>query len=424
MIRISIDPRPDWKAKVAELEFDWAHVPTAEDPVGLYWDERAYWHFTTAEIDHLEAVTEDLHAMCLSAAESVITRGLLPYFGFTPEMARVIENSWTRRHQDQPSLYGRFDLAFAGAGRGDGQPKLLEYNADTPTGLYEASVVQWAWLEDRFPEHDQFNSIHEGLVAAWAKIGQQLKTMRAGDAVHFTCMMPHSEDEGTLRYILETGLEAGLRTKLLNAADIGWTTPVNVDAASLDGIFVDLEDQEITTLFKILPWDWLLTDRFSTQLAHCVTNRRLTVIEPAWKAIISNKAILAVLWELYPNHPNLLPAFMDRRAFAPGAQVVAKPLLGREGANISIATLGEDGTIVGAPLESSGGIYGDEGYVYQALTPLAEGTDKDGATHRAVIGSWVIDGQARGLGIREDKSLITHNRSRFVPHLFGDEAGH
>jgi glutathionylspermidine synthase len=36
-------------------------------------------------------------------------------------------------------LYGRFDLAY----RGDGPPKLLEYNADTPTALFEAAVVQW-----------------------------------------------------------------------------------------------------------------------------------------------------------------------------------------------------------------------------------------------------------------------------------------
>ena len=138
--------------------------------------------------------------------------------------------------------------------------------------------------------------------------------------------------------------------------------------------------------------------------------------------IPANKAILAVLWEMYPDHPNLLPAFMDRRAFAAGETVVAKPLLGREGANISIATFGEEGKPAGAPLASLGGPYGDEGYVYQALTPLAESAGVDAAgnavTHHAVIGSWVIDGVSRGIGIREDVGLITHNRSRFVPHLF------
>lgn len=427
MQRVAIAPRPDWIAKVEALGFDWHSAPTPEDPIGAYWDESAYWHLSADEVDLLEAATADLHTMCLAAADHAIKRNLLPYFGFPPSAIGLIEQSWASRSgaagdTGQPTLYGRFDLAFAGAGVGDGQPKMLEYNADTPTGLFEAAVVQWTWLEERFPDHDQFNSLHEGLVAAWAKIGAALSP-NAGAAnfsngavapVHFSCLMPHAEDEGTLRYLLDTALEAGLSGKTINAADIGW--------AGTDGGFVDLEDTPITALFKLLPWDWMLSDRFGPDLTSEVGAGRLTVIEPAWKMVLANKAILAVLWELYPGHPNLLPAFMDRRAFAPGDHVVAKPLLGREGANISIAVLGADGAPAAAPLESMGGAYGAEGYVYQALTRVAEsaGVDHTGraVTHRAVIGSWMIDGSPRGIGIREDTGLITHNRSRFVPHLF------
>ena len=194
------------------------------------------------------------------------------------------------------------------------------------------------------------------------------------------------------------------------------------DSQSLAGQFVDLEDTPIGALFKIVPWEWLLADRFGPQLANAVHQGRLTVIEPAWKMIPANKAILAVLWEMFPNHPNLLPAFMDPRAFAPGTTVVAKPLLGREGANISIAVMGKDGAPADAPLAAMDGAYGAEGYVYQALAPLAEspGVDSRGrdVVHHAVVGSWLIDGASRGIGLREDTGLITHNRSRFVPHLF------
>ncbi|MBL8629545.1 MAG: glutathionylspermidine synthase family protein [Rhodospirillaceae bacterium] len=418
MKRISIAPRADWAAKVEALGFDWHTASGADgagtDGAGAYWDESAYWQLTAAEVDILEAATDDLHAMCTAATGYAIERKLLPYFGFSPDMIAVVEDSWANR-KTEPSVYGRFDLAYTG---GEHAPKLLEYNADTPTGLYEASVVQWTWLEERFPDHDQFNSIHEGLVAAWGKVKQQLKNSSASDALHFTCVMPHAEDEGTLRYMLDTALEADLSGKILNAADIGWTTPEDAHPSSLDGEFVDADNQTISTLFKILPWDWLLADKFGPALAHAVMHRRLNVIEPAWKAVMANKAILAVLWEMYPNHPNLLPAFMDRRAFPKGSKVVAKPLLGREGANISIAELGDDGAVVGGPIESLGGAYGDEGYVYQALAPLAESTDAAGHTHRAIIGSWVIDHTSRGIGIREDTNLITHNRSRFVPHLF------
>jgi glutathionylspermidine synthase len=415
--RVSLDPRSDWKAKAEALGFDWHSAPTPEDPVGAYWDESAYWRLTADEVDALEAATNDLHGMCLAAVQEAIDRKLLQHFGYDTAAVALIEDSWRRRHEDAPSLYGRFDFAYGG---GDALPKMLEYNADTPTGLYEASVVQWMWLEERFPDSDQFNSLHEGLVEAWRKLREALpQSDSEAAALHLTCLMPHAEDEGTLHYMLDTALEAGWTAKTVAAADIGWAVPEDAaDPAEADGHFTDLQDMPIQTLFKIVPWDWLLTDDFGPRLAHAVMEKRLTVIEPAWKMVPANKAILALLWEMYPNHPNLLPAFMERTPFAPGTKVVAKPLLGREGANISIAVLGEGGALEGAPIASMEGAYGAEGYVYQAHAPLASATDAKGLTHHAVIGSWVIDGVSRGIGIREDTGLITHNRSRFVPHLF------
>ncbi len=411
MQRIEIAARPDWRAKAEALGFDWHSAPTPEDPHALYWDESAYWSLTASEVDVLEAATEELHGMCLAAAEHAIAKKLLRHFGFDARAIALIEHAW-RTRETTPSLYGRFDFAYGGDGVGDGRPKLLEYNADTPTGLYEAAVVQWAWLQQLFPESDQFNSIHEGLVAAWAGLKDKVS---ADAGMHFTCLAPHAEDEGTLRYLLDTALEAGLSAKSLPVAEIGWSAPPD----ELDeGDFVDLDETQIRTLFKLVPWDWMLADEFGARLVRKVVGGEMTVIEPAWKMVLANKAILALLWDMYPNHPNLLPAFMDRTAFAPGSTVVAKPLLGREGANISIATLGENGAVVGEPLASSPGDYGQEGYVYQALAPLASATDSVGRTHQAVVGSWIINGYSRGIGIREDTNLITNNRSRFVPHLF------
>ncbi len=414
MQRISLSPRPDWKAKVEAIGFNWHSAPTADDPVGTYWDESAYWKLTSEEVDILEAATNGLHEMCIAAVGAAIDRKLLPHFGFDARTIAVIEESWSREPEDEPSLYGRFDFAFDGSG----PPKMLEYNADTPTGLYEASVVQWTWLEERFPNSDQFNSIHEALVAGWRKIRAHLPSESEAAALHLTCLMPHAEDEGTLRYMLDTALEAGWTAKTIAAADIGWATPAESPSDDARGMFVDLQEHDIHTLFKIVPWDWMLSDLFGVRLAMAVKDKRLAVIEPAWKMVAANKAILALLWEMYPNQPNLLPAFMDRKSFAAGSKVVAKPLLGREGANISIAVLGEGGKIEGAPIASMAGAYGAEGYVYQALTPLATAPDANGQTHHAVIGSWVVDGESRGIGIREDAGLITHNRSRFVPHLF------
>lgn len=128
------------------------------------------------------------------------------------------------------------------------------------------------------------------------------------------------------------------------------------------------------------------------------------MIEPAWKLLLSSKAILPLLWEFFPNHPNLLPAF-DGGTPNQG-QWVQKPIYSREGANISIV---HDGSV----LTSSDGTYGDQPLIHQAQTDLFH---QDGVT--AVIGSWVIGDQAAGIGIREEEGAITTNGSRFIPHYF------
>jgi glutathionylspermidine synthase len=346
-----------------------------------YWDESAYWQFSADEIDVIEAAAEELHRLCLEAVEHVVSGDHLARLGITGGAAALVKRSWRDRDD---SLYGRFDLAWDGSGA----PKLLEYNADTPTSLLEAAVVQWHWLEDIAPNADQFNSLHEGLVERW---GELYTGRRDLAELYLTCMPPNAEDECTLRYLQATALEAGLTTKVLPLQDIGW-----------DGQdFVDLDDQPIRHLFKLYPWEWLAAEPFATH----IPATELQVIEPAWKMVLSNKGLLAVLWELFPGHPNLLPAAFERSGVA-AAQVVRKPLLSREGANITVY----DGD---TPIAQTGGTYGAEGHVWQAWTPLAPA-----GNGTAVLGTWMIGDRCRGMGIREDDGLITRDTGRFVPHLF------
>jgi len=419
MRRIETTPRPDWRAKMEALGFDFHTIPTEEDPTGVYWDESAHWLLTEAEVDLLDDACVELHRMCLAAAGRIVEERLYDRLNLPPEVAGAVEASW-RRFQDgrEFHLYGRFDLAYGGPDHGDGHPKLLEYNADTPTGLYEASVAQWAWLEDVFPDGDQFNSIHEGLVDRWRALLEGDPSLKEGGPgrLHLTCAMPHAEDEGTLRYIQDTATEAGLATKSIALSDIGWTE--ETVGRLREGWFSDLQEVEITTLFKLTPWEWLVRDEFGGHLLRLTRENRMRVVEPAWKMLLSNKGLLAVLWEMYPGHPNLVEAHFDRRAFAPGTKVVAKPLLGREGANISVAVLGRDGMVEGAPVMETAGPYGDEGYVYQAWSPVARAADRQGRTHHAVVGAWMIGNECRGIGIREDSTEVTRNTSRFVPHRF------
>ncbi len=423
MERIAIKPRPDWQAAAEELGFDWH---TAEAPGGgsqAYWDESAYWQLSAAEVDDIEAATAELHAMCLDAAAHIIAEKEFAPFGVTPAQADLITTSWARREDEDLSLYGRFDLAVPG----NGDIKMLEYNADTPTGLFEAAVMQWQWLQSVFPDRDQFNSLHEALVARfqdirlrWQARGVAVDSERRDElnTLHLIAAdIP--EDRGTITYLAETALEAGFRAKTLAVEQVGWAetgAPV-MRGSNLTGWFVDTEDQPITGLFKLQPWEWLLADDFGEKLMALADGGVVRVIEPAWKMLLSNKAILPVLWRLNPGHALLCEAHADRHGFGRPLRVVAKPKLGREGANVSIADLDAQGEVTAAPLAQVDGPYGQEGYIYQEAVALAQAATAAGPVH-AVVGSWVIGDESRGIGIRESNTLITGNTSRFVPHCF------
>jgi glutathionylspermidine synthase len=372
MQRLTIKPRADWREKVEALGFTYH---THEN--GAYWDESAYYALTRREVDELEAAANTLYQLCLDAAHVVIDREWWSRLGIPPQAVPLILESWNR---DDPSLYGRFDLAYDGMS----PPKLLEYNADTPTALIEAAVVQWYWLEEILPHGDQFNSIHERLIDAWRNI--------AAARVHFAAVRDLPEDTQTVTYLMDTCRQAGFQTAWTAIEDIGWD--------SARKIYVDAEDAEISALFKLYPWEWMWHEEFGQYLPLA----KNLFIEPPWKLLLSNKGLLPVLWELNPGHPNLLPAFETADASL-GGNYVKKPRLSREGANVSLVERG-------ATIEENGGDYGEEGFVYQGLAPIPEY-----GGNRPVCGVWVVNHEACGLGIREDTRRITGNLSRFVPHV-------
>jgi glutathionylspermidine synthase len=211
-------------------------------------------------------------------------------------------------------------------------------------------------------------------------------------AIHFSGIKDHAEDEQTVLYLRDTCEQAGVATRAISIEDIGW------DARQRR--FVDLDGTPLTHCFKLYPWEWMWHEEFGPHLAH----DPVQFIEPAWKMLLSNKGLLPILWELFPGHPNLLPAFETPEPL--GARYVRKPKLSREGANVTWV----DG---GVAVEETSGDYGAEGHVYQQPAALPE---CDG--NHAVCGVWIVDHEPAGLGIREDTRRITGNLSRFVPHFF------
>lgn len=374
MRRVEEAPRPNWAHKVESLGF------TYHSGGEMYWNESASYRLSAREVDEIEQASNDLYALAYRAVGHIIDHGRLGELGIPRAAWSVITRSWRR---DERSLYGRFDLAYDGKS----PPKLLEFNADTPTSLLEAAIIQWQWKVDAAPRSDQFNSIHEKLVARWPRI------VPPDRLLHLACYTENDEDLRTVEYLADTAIEAGLVTKILDVSEIAWS--------ERNATFFDAEERPIQYLFKLYPWEWLMQDEFAEHLAISET----TFIEPAWKMVLSNKAILPILWELFPDHPNLLPTYWTPDPFE-GASYVEKPIISREGSNVRI--LEHD-----RPVASTEGSYGDYRKIYQA-----RGAVPNFNGYNAIIGSWVIGDESAGIGIREDPNLITTNLSPFAPHSF------
>lgn len=383
MKRIRTTERPGWDDKAEALGFTWRHLDGQR-----YWDERAYYAFTLDEVEEeIEAPAAELHALCLDVVAEVVKSEELMARLAIPETARdLVAESWARR---DPSLYGRFDFAYDGTG----PAKLFEYNADTPTSIYESAAFQWVWLEDLIAagalpsDADQFNSLHEKLEARFQAI------FPAGGFVHFAADPDSVEDRQNVKYLEDIAAQAGLEPKFAPLAEIG------LDA---DGRFVDQDNYIIQALFKLYPWEEMFREAYAANIAASKTR----FIEPPWKAILSNKGLLPLLWSRHAGHPNLLPAFFedDPGMAELGRSYVRKPLFSREGANVELVKDGRK-----APVLDLG--YGEEGWIRQGLQPLTA-FDRN----YPVVGAWIVGDEPAGIGVREDRSRVTKNLSRFIPH--------
>lgn len=386
MQRVVMAERPEWRQRAESLEFRF-HSISGE----AYWDESVHYRFTLPQIEAgIEQPTLEIHELCMDlVSRAVRDEDYLRRLALPERFWDLIRSSWS--HGD-PHLYGRMDLAYDG----DNPAKLYELNYDTPTSLYEAAVFQWIWLKDCIeagrlpPDADQFNSLQEKLLRALSLLAARIR-----GPMHFASVRESVEDRATVEYLEDLARQAGIRTSYLAMEDIGRTA---------DGRYTDCNNNVIEAIFKLYPWEFLFADEFSQYLRSATT----TWFEPPWKSILSNKGALALLWELHPGHPNLLPAFFESMAEAASALPagwVRKPLFSREGANVELVTP------QGGHLETPGP-YTDFPYVRQAFHALPEF-----AGSFALIGSWVIGDQPAGIGVREDRSLITRDTARFVPHI-------
>ena len=215
MQRILVAPRPNLGLRTKQTGFDFASIGGQ-----AYWDESANIASPYIKLRmYIEAASAELAALCLDFVDQAVRdEQILSRLGISSTMWDLIAESW---HRSDPSLYGRFDLAYDGKNHA----KLLEYNADTPSVLFETSVFQWIWLEDAIAQKlipnssDQFNSIHEALLAAFVALKERFST----NIIHLTCMMDNTEDRGLIAYLADVAAQSGFCVTQLALADIGTT---------------------------------------------------------------------------------------------------------------------------------------------------------------------------------------------------------
>ena len=379
MKRVNSAPRPGWQAFAESVGFNF-HTFDGEP----YWDESAFYQFSLEQIEQdLEQPTEELHQMALDLVDDIISdEQKLQQLAIPPKFWDAVVASWRGK---EPHLYGRMDFSY----NGTGPAKLLELNYDTPTSLYETGFFQWVWLEDQLmrgelPQGaDQFNSLQDKLQQAFAELNLP-------QPFYFASVTESIEDKGTVDYLMDIALQAGLNCRYIQLEQLG----------DIDGQLVDLDGFPIQGLFKLYPWEFMLQEDFASTIVTSQTQ----FIEPLWKCLLSNKGILPLFWQKYQGHPNLLPAFFDDGSALQNGWV-RKPLFSREGANIELLTA--DGKAF-----KQDGPYNDSGYIRQQLAPLP-----DFSGNYTLIGSWVVGDSAAGICIREDSSLITKDSSRFLPHI-------
>lgn len=372
MRRVLVEARPDFEKRNSEIGFDFGNLVGSN-----YWNEAVGYQFTSFEIERLYEATKTLHEMSIALAEDLVyDQKFMDLLRIPVEFRQKIQQSWSQWNY---SVYGRFDFFFDGD-----QIKLYEFNSDTPTSLLESALVQYYWMKDR-GYSDQFNSIHEQLIETWRFINEKEVY---GKTIYFSCLKENQEDYRTCEYMMDVAGQAGCDVRFIFVEDVG-----------SDGHdFYDLENKIIEYCFKLYPWEWMLDEEFGPVLPKA----KVGWFEPPWRLLLSNKAMLAKMWEKYPGHELLLPTYFDKPTDSD--LYVRKPIFSREGANILLPYQEETpGDYVDA----------DTKFVWQQYKPLP---DFDG--WKPMIGSWVIGDQPAGLGIREDKNLVTGNLSRFTPHWF------
>jgi glutathionylspermidine synthase len=375
------------------------------ESLGFVWhtdsDETSYIADELVVISEDEAeayyeATNELYDMYVQAAQHVIGNNLFHEIGIPFNLIDVIKESW--ENDVHWHLYGRFDLAGGVNGK---DIKLLEFNADTPTALFETAIIQWAMLKQNgLEESSQFNTLYESLVDNFKRLVTLEEDVSSFEDRYdgwnflFTSIKDNEEEENTVKLLQYIANDAGFNTQFAYIDDI--------EFSSEEGVFYNDENYELW--FKLIPWEDIALEEsdLAMLLTNIIKNQKAIIFNPAYTLLFQSKGLLKILWDLYPNHPLLLETSFEPLA---NQKQVEKPIFGREGGSVSIIDE------YNQKVEFEDGEYDNHKMVYQVYTDLA--TDSKGNSYQAGV---FYAYEACGLGFRKGGKIL-NNMSKFVGHM-------
>ncbi|PLY11285.1 MAG: glutathionylspermidine synthase [Arcobacter sp.] len=376
------------------------------ESIGFVWhtdeDETSYIADEIVQVSEDEAnayyeATNELYDMFCEAGDYVIDNNLFHEINIPFNLVNLIKESW--ENDVHWHLYSRFDLA----GGVDGKPiKLIEFNADTPTAVFETAIIQWAMLKaNNLDEASQFNNLYDALKDNFKRIITMEDDIEKfeeyykdlGWKILFSSIASSGEDINTTKLLQHIASEAGFNT------DFEFIDKVQFND---EGIYKD--DINFEFWFKLIPWENIAIDEseLALILEDIILNKKAIIFNPAYTLMFQSKGFMKVLWDLYPNHPLLLETSFEPLV---GKKQVEKRCFGREGANVAI--INSDNSL---DMKTDGDYEGFKA-IYQEYVELP--TDEKGDSYQAGV---FYAYEACALGFRKGGKIL-NNMSKFVGHI-------
>lgn len=366
-------------------------------------DPYRYFAVSRSAEQELIHATNELHLMYLHATDKVLKDdNLLALFDIPEALWPRLRLSWQRRRHHM--ITGRLDFCMDERGL-----KVYEYNADSASCHAETGLIldKWAQQAGEVAGSDPGEYLLDALANTW-------KHSDATPFVHI--LQDHDAEESYHAQFMQRALtKAGFESKILHGLDeLHWAE---------SGQLVDGENRPVSCVWKTWAWETALDQlreeseadhaalpirtghpKNAVRLIDVLLRPEVMVFEPLWTVIPSNKAILPVLWSLFPHHRYLLDADFELNAELEQSGYAVKPIAGRCGNNIGLISH-EDRV-----LDETSGKFAEQKNIYQQLWCLPKV-----AGRYIQLCTFTVGGHYGGVCVRSETGLVIKKESDIDP---------